>query len=137
MAMSEREVLDLLQYVQRGARASELGDFDDAVMSDMRREELSPQRMLLAYLEALDTELALRSAATARLAVNRLNEFAYTYEETPVEGVEVRLGAADARLTDEEAVDLTEDLPDLRRERAELRELLATLREQLGGDFRG
>jgi hypothetical protein len=135
--MDQSEARDLLQYLRQEGREVGLESFDERVMSDLRRGDLSPRRMLLTYLEALDAELALRSGETARHAVDRMNSFTRSYEDAPVEGAEVRLGPADARLNDAESVDLLTGLPDFGWERAELGELIASLREIPGDDVLG
>lgn len=125
--MTNEEYVELLQHLSERVRAAGLASLDEAVLADLRLDDPSPLGRLLAYLQALDAELSLRSSATVKRALTELNGFASAERGERIDGLLLRLEPVDADRIGASTIDLG-DLPDLDPLRQDIRHLMDELR---------
>lgn len=130
--MNEAEYADILQFTQRRMQEYGLASLNDRIVSDLRVHLDNPSTRLLRYLDALESELRLRTASTVRTITERFRATVDTESGQPIDGLSVLLSEEDRDLFGTEVVDLKGDsnLDALVSEIAELRAELSETRDR-------
>lgn len=126
--MNEAEYAEILQFIQRRMQEYGLANLNERIVSDLRVRPGSPSIQLLRYLDALESELRVRTASTARAITEWFRQTVGTESGKPVEGVILALSDQDRELFGMDVVDLSGG-PDLDALIGEVAELRSELRE--------
>lgn len=125
--MTEEEFGELLEFVRAAVRSQGRADLDELLVGSRRIDAVMPQGQLLAYLEGLRDEIALRADRTTRQMMLRLREIR-TENDDPILGVTVDIMDEDVAVYGARSIDISGS-PELDSVVSDLNELIAQLRE--------
>jgi len=125
--VTEEEFGELLEFVRAAVRSQGRADLDELLVGSRRIDAVMPQGQLLAYLEGLRDEIALRADRTTRQMMLRLREIR-TENDDPILGVTVDIMDEDVAVYGARSIDISGS-PELDSVVSDLNELIAQLRE--------